>query len=72
MYVINMVERERLNEIVDPKILEAEGGEISEEKELQLKAFLNLALTCTKVEREERPLMIDVAKELAKIQRSVH
>ncbi|PON67573.1 Tyrosine-protein kinase [Parasponia andersonii] len=68
-YVANLVEKKQFREIVDPKILEEEGG-ISKEKELQLQAFLSLALACTKEEREERPLMIDVAKQLVKIERA--
>ncbi|PON40496.1 Tyrosine-protein kinase [Trema orientale] len=46
-----------------------EGG-INEEKEVQLQAFLKLAWSCLKENGEDRPLMIDVAKELVKIERS--
>ncbi|PON67563.1 Tyrosine-protein kinase [Parasponia andersonii] len=67
-FVVNLVENERFKEIVDPKILE-EGGGMNEEKELQLQDFLKLALCCINREIEERPLMIDVAKELVKIER---
>ncbi|CAI9781025.1 unnamed protein product [Fraxinus pennsylvanica] len=56
-----------LSEILDPIILEGSG-----EIEHQLQAFWRLALRCT-VEREaDRPYIIDVAKELVRIQRSVH
>ncbi|PON67572.1 Tyrosine-protein kinase [Parasponia andersonii] len=68
-YVRNLFERERFMELVDPKILEEEGG-INEEKEVQLQAFLKLAWICLKENGEDRPLMIDVAKELVKIERS--
>ncbi|PON67576.1 Tyrosine-protein kinase [Parasponia andersonii] len=68
-YVEDLVQKKRFNEIVDPKILEEE-GEIYEEKELQLKAFLKLALGCNKEDKEERPLMIDIAKQLFKIEKS--
>ncbi|PON31207.1 Tyrosine-protein kinase [Parasponia andersonii] len=48
----------------------SEEGEINEEKEVQLQAFLKLAWICLKENGEDRPLMIDVAKELVKIERS--
>ena len=35
----------------------------------QVKAFLALALTCSRRKGEERPDMIDVAKELMRIDR---
>ena len=59
----------RFDEIMDPKIWEHEGG-IHEEKRLQLRAFLKLVLRCIEERREDRPLMIDVAKELVKIERN--
>ncbi|PON34853.1 hypothetical protein TorRG33x02_352550 [Trema orientale] len=64
-----MVEKEQLTETVGPKILEEEGG-VNEDKELQLQAFLKLVSNCFKTERTDRPLMIDVAKELAKMVKS--
>ncbi|KAL5560221.1 hypothetical protein UlMin_036432 [Ulmus minor] len=67
-YITHMVEEERFNEIVDSKILEEGGGIIQEQ---QLQAFTELALRCTKLTREDRPLMIDVAKELRRIERLV-
>ncbi|GMN19987.1 hypothetical protein TIFTF001_042959 [Ficus carica] len=67
-YITAWIEKEQLMEIVDPKILE---GDIGEEQQLQLEAFLELALKCTQRKREDRPLMIDVAKELVRIEKSV-
>ena len=55
---------------MDPKIWEEEGGINIAERKIQLQAFLKLALSCTKENKEERPLMIDVVKELLKIERS--
>ncbi|GMN28381.1 hypothetical protein TIFTF001_041163 [Ficus carica] len=67
-YITELTEIERWMEVVDPKILE---GDIGEEQQLQLEAFLELALKCTQRTREDRPLMIDVAKELVRIEKSV-
>ncbi|KAB2604134.1 inactive serine/threonine-protein kinase [Pyrus ussuriensis x Pyrus communis] len=55
--------------IVDPCILEEVGAD--EQAHQQLQDFLALALLCTKDEREERPCMIDVAKELVRIEKSI-
>ncbi|KAH7525101.1 hypothetical protein FEM48_Zijuj06G0189300 [Ziziphus jujuba var. spinosa] len=59
-----------ITEIVDPEILEEGGGSISEEQQLQLQAFVELALRCVEVKGENRPRMIDVAKELQRIEKS--
>ncbi|GMN66292.1 hypothetical protein TIFTF001_035363 [Ficus carica] len=69
-YMTELIEKERQNEIVDPKILE--GDNIGEEQQLQLQAFLELALKCTQRKKEDRPLMIDVAKELVMIEKSIY
>ncbi|CAL2279451.1 unnamed protein product [Prunus armeniaca] len=55
--------------IVDPKILE-EVGE-GEQAQQQLHDFLTMALLCTDEESELRPDMIDVAKKLVEIEKSV-
>ncbi|XP_068322822.1 non-functional pseudokinase ZED1-like [Pyrus communis] len=55
--------------IVDPCILEEVGAD--EQAHQQLQDFLALVLLCTKDEREARPCMIDVAKELVRIEKSV-
>ena len=59
----------QLNDIVDPRISEEGEGVFDKERE-RLNSFLELALRCVKLEREDRPWMIDVAKELVKIDRS--
>lgn len=69
-YVSYLLKDEQFSEIVDPKISEEDGGIYIEEKQLQLAAFLKLALRCIEDRREDRPQMIDVAKELVKIERS--
>lgn len=63
-YVEDLVKEGRFDEIIDPKILEEEGG-ASEEMEIQLQAFLKLALSCVKRKRDRS--MIDVAKVLARV-----
>ncbi|BFG42151.1 hypothetical protein CerSpe_284250 [Prunus speciosa] len=55
--------------IVDPKILE-EVGE-GEQAQQQLHDFLTMALLCTEDESELRPDMIDVAKKLVEIEKSM-
>jgi serine/threonine protein kinase len=57
-----------LNEIVDPAILEEEGGVGLEQ---QLQAMWQLALTCIENDPEIRPTMVDVTKELRRIERSI-
>ncbi|PON40500.1 Tyrosine-protein kinase [Trema orientale] len=66
-YVANAVENERFDEVVDRKILEE--AEIDYEVKPQVQAFVKLALRCIERRREDRPLILDVAKELAKIER---
>ncbi|XP_062022995.1 serine/threonine-protein kinase ZRK1-like [Rosa rugosa] len=60
----------QIQTIVDPKILE-ELGEGHERAQQQLHDFLSLALSCTQLESEARPDMIDVAKELVRIEKSI-
>ncbi|CAI9764934.1 unnamed protein product [Fraxinus pennsylvanica] len=66
-YVQNHVDKNEFGKILDPIILE-ERGEI----EHQFQALLRLALRCTVERGADRPYIIDVAKELERIQRSVH
>ncbi|KAL2513504.1 Protein kinase superfamily protein [Forsythia ovata] len=65
-YIKEHVDKE-LSEILDPTILVERG-----EKELdhQLQAFLELALRCTCNKGVDRPDVMDMAKELQRIQRS--
>ncbi|XP_062097995.1 non-functional pseudokinase ZED1-like [Humulus lupulus] len=65
--LLHDLKKEEFDEIVDPKIVE-EGG-ICGEQQIQLQAFLELALKCVEDKREDRPLMIEVGKELMRIER---
>ena len=59
-----------MNEIVDPTILaEAEAAEGGEGVHHQFLAVFELILKCLKDNAEERPIMLDVAKQLKRIQR---
>jgi len=53
---------------VDPAILEEEGGAGLEQ---QLQAVRQLGLTCMEDHPEIRPTMVDVTKELGRIERSI-
>ncbi|BFG42136.1 hypothetical protein CerSpe_284100 [Prunus speciosa] len=55
--------------IADPKILEEVRGD--EQAQQQLQDFLALALLCIQEETEARPDMIDAAKELVRIEKSI-
>ncbi|XAR73018.1 Non-specific serine/threonine protein kinase [Bertholletia excelsa] len=59
------LEEEKLNELLDQRIVE-EGGGIGQ----QTQALTRLALRCIQYEKEDRPEMIDVGRELRRIQRS--
>ncbi|KAJ9676280.1 hypothetical protein PVL29_025010 [Vitis rotundifolia] len=57
-----------INGIVDPKIL-AEGGGVYHHHQFQ--AVFQLGLKCCRMNQEERPIILDVAKQLRRIQRYV-
>ncbi|XP_023908066.1 serine/threonine-protein kinase ZRK1 [Quercus suber] len=57
-----------INEVVDPAILVGEEGSVAWQ---QLQAVLRLALICRKKDPEIRPNMVDVTKELRKIERFI-
>ncbi|KAL7256208.1 hypothetical protein ACSBR1_010185 [Camellia fascicularis] len=57
----DVYKKDQFNEIVDPRILKERGGI---EQEQQLQAVGALALRCTQYNKEDRPKMIDVTKEL--------
>nr|XP_023908067.1 non-functional pseudokinase ZED1-like [Quercus suber]POF16232.1 non-functional pseudokinase zed1 [Quercus suber] len=57
-----------INEVVDPAILVGEEGSVVWQ---QLEAVLQLALICRKKDPEIRPDMVDVTKELRKIERFI-
>ncbi|KAA8536865.1 hypothetical protein F0562_029343 [Nyssa sinensis] len=68
------LENNKLNEIVDPTIMgegegEGEGGGL--EQEQQMHAFIALAFRCLRRTAEDRPTMIEVGKQLRKIEQSV-
>jgi serine/threonine protein kinase len=67
-YMHNSAQGRSINEIVDPAILAEEGG-VSLDQQLQ--AVLELALPCTKEDPHRRPTMVDVTKELRRIERFV-
>ncbi|KAL1213830.1 putative inactive receptor-like protein kinase [Cardamine amara subsp. amara] len=66
-WLFELMEEGRMDEIADPKMLE-KMGEISEEELSQMKAFLMLSQRC--ISEVEVPTMVEVVKELKKIQRS--
>ncbi|KAJ8762748.1 hypothetical protein K2173_017563 [Erythroxylum novogranatense] len=68
-YVKSQIENNRFEEIVDRCIL-AEGTWLG--KEQQLKAVICLAILCINDSEEERPTMIEVAKELRNIYRTAN
>ncbi|KAI5314911.1 PREDICTED: non-functional pseudokinase ZED1 [Prunus dulcis] len=59
----------QIETIADPKILEEVVGD--EQAQQQLQDFLALALLCIQDENEGRPDMIDVAKELVRMDKSI-
>ncbi|KAL7227477.1 hypothetical protein ACSBR1_022353 [Camellia fascicularis] len=67
VWVRDYVEKDQFNEIVDPRILKERGGI---EQEQQLQAVLALALRCTQENKDDRPEMIDVTKELRRMLKS--
>ncbi|KFK35009.1 hypothetical protein AALP_AA5G222300 [Arabis alpina] len=60
---------ERMNEIVDPKMLEKMGG-VSEEERCRMEAFLILSERCIRL-RGEVPKMVQVAKELKRLRKDL-
>ena len=69
-YIHNRAQGSCINEIVDPAIL-AEYGEGGVSLLRQLQAVLDLALTCTEEDPQRRPTMVDVTKQLRRIERFV-
>nr|XP_023924823.1 non-functional pseudokinase ZED1-like [Quercus suber] len=64
-YIHNCAQGSCINEIVDPAIL-AEGGASLQH---QLQAVADLALTCTVNDPQRRPTVVDVTKQLRRIER---
>jgi serine/threonine protein kinase len=67
-YVKDLVEQDQVNEVVDPRIRGNRGEAIDQQL---VEASIELALRCTNGSGEDRPLMIEVAKELQRIERSI-
>ncbi|KAL0000566.1 hypothetical protein SO802_014347 [Lithocarpus litseifolius] len=66
-YIHNRAQGFCINEIVDPTILaDGEGGASLQR---QLQAVLDLALICTEKDPHRRPTMVDVTKQLRRIER---
>ncbi|XP_010446895.1 PREDICTED: inactive serine/threonine-protein kinase At1g67470-like [Camelina sativa] len=63
------MEKQRIEEIADPEMTEKMVGKISELELCQMKAFLMLSLRCVG-HKGEIPTMVEVAKELKKIQQT--
>ena len=69
-YIHNCAQGSCINEIVDPTI-SAEDGEGDVSLLRQLQAVVDLALTCTEEYPQRRPTMVDVTKQLRRIERFV-
>nr|XP_023924821.1 non-functional pseudokinase ZED1-like [Quercus suber] len=67
-YIHNRAQGSCIKEIVDPAIL-AEDGEGGVSLLRQLQAVVDLALTCTEEDPQRRPTMVDVTKQLRRIER---
>ncbi|KAL2455659.1 Protein kinase superfamily protein [Forsythia ovata] len=65
-FLIDCIDTGELDGLVDPKIL-GEGGGVEQMKQIQ--ACLHLALRCVLRDQEDRPFIVDVAKQLRKIER---
>ncbi|KAH9679317.1 WAK53a-OsWAK receptor-like protein kinase [Citrus sinensis] len=61
------IKKSRFTEIVDPEIV---GERLCSAKEQKLKAFTRLAFNCLSVSADDRPTMVDVAKQLRLMHRS--
>ncbi|XP_050246493.1 serine/threonine-protein kinase ZRK1-like isoform X18 [Quercus robur] len=67
-YIHNRAQGSCINEIMDPAIL-AEDGDGGASLQHQLQAVVDLALTCTEEDPQRRPTMVDVTKQLRRIER---
>ncbi|KAL1213445.1 Non-functional pseudokinase ZRK2 [Cardamine amara subsp. amara] len=65
-YVKGLYENRKLDEVIDPMTM----NDITSAGKLQVEAFIALALSCCEERDEDRPKMIQVAKELKQIQTS--
>ncbi|XP_030930289.1 non-functional pseudokinase ZED1-like [Quercus lobata] len=67
-YLHNRAQGSCINEIMDPAIL-AEDGDGGASLQHQLQAVVDLGLTCTEEDPQRRPTMVDVTKQLRRIER---
>lgn len=65
-YVKGLYENEKLDEIIDPTMMK----DITAGQRLQVEACVVLALRCCELRDEDRPKMIEIAKELKQIETS--
>ncbi|KAJ4720755.1 putative Receptor protein kinase [Melia azedarach] len=63
------IEKNKFNEIVDPVIVGEDG--LWPEKEQQLLIYTELAFKCLSKSEEDRPTMVEVAKQIRQIYRSI-
>ncbi|KAL1194555.1 Serine/threonine-protein kinase ZRK1 [Cardamine amara subsp. amara] len=66
-YVRGLYENEKLDEVIDPMMIK----DITSGQRLQVEACVVLALRCCEERDEDRPKMIQVAKELKRIEASL-
>nr|AGX29263.1 putative protein kinase [Arabidopsis thaliana] len=72
VYVGKFLERGLLTELIDPSILDRTSDDIPKHSRLQMEAFIELAFRCVRFRPGENvPRMIDVAKELKKIEKHI-
>ncbi|CAA0387059.1 unnamed protein product [Arabidopsis thaliana] len=72
VYVGKFLERGLLTELIDPSILDSTSDDIPKHSRLQMEAFIELAFRCVRFRPGENvPRMIDVAKELKKIEKHI-
>ncbi|CAD5326108.1 unnamed protein product [Arabidopsis thaliana] len=72
VYVGKFLERGLLTELIDPSILDSTSDDIPKHSRLQVEAFIELAFRCVRFRPGENvPRMIDVAKELKKIEKHI-
>ena len=69
-HIRNHAQGSCISEIVDPAIL-AEDGEGVASLEHQLQAVVDLASTCIEEDPQRRPTMVDVTKQLRRIERFI-
>lgn len=70
VYVGKLLDKGLLTKLIDPSLLESVSGDVPEDVRMQMEAFIELAFRCVRFRPGEKELhMIDVAKELKKIEK---